>query len=452
MKKVLKIMNLILLAMSGFAVVCFLALPTISLKAGIKLSKEQITEMIPSEAGEDGMDIASMIPEEGINLDIGIKVPAKLALKSLTTDVSEILQEEVIAPNVENIVDNLENLIVPVGSTLLKTVIGQAYRATYEEGFRALLQAQPEDNRDPRSASDLREAAGLTQAYCMNQAESVMTVLKGTDPTVTKANDAFFNELVLGVTKFNSAHLSWQGVEYQAEVPGNEQKAELKETVKKLFDESLKMVKENGEDLYPLDIAIKSMLVLALRQANQSGEGGGEAAIPEGETAADRANMLKPYLTEMLSEKLPIDQAEELTKYMNYVAYGLFVFAGFWALLFIFTLLRTLLAKKKVWTKTGPIFWILGLVQIVIGVGLTVAVSVALKNPSVLAQLPAESRDLMNGISLTIKTCAFYPSIFILIMIPYMIAYAVVKHKYKRELKAEAEQPVKEEVPPTQAE
>lgn len=36
-------------------------------------------------------------------------------------------------------------------------------------------------------------------------------------------------------------------------------------------------------------------------------------------------------------------------------------------------------------------------------------------------------------------------------MIPYMIAYAVVKHKYKKELKAEVAEPVKEELPPTQA-
>ena len=424
MKKVIKIMNLIILAFSGFAIVCFLLFPTLSIKAGVKLTKEQIVNVIPEEE-RGSAEIDEVIPEEGIDLDINVKIPSKVPLKALSgNDVSELITEEVVKPNVENLVKNVENLITPIGTAIIKVTVFQAYVQTYETAMNGLKQ-----EGDSRDATALRNAGGLNDNYCMNQAENVMTALKAEGATVANLQNVFVTSVDNATNTFNAAHVTYGNLVYQIPPSSEESKAELRETVVKVFgDEALGMIKPDGVHLYSLDITLKALAVKMIRQAN-------EEAQPEGETAEQRAALLNEEITKMLTSKLPLDQAEQITNIMKYVAFGLLGFAGIWALLFLYTLLRTLIAKKKCWTFTGPIFWILGLVQIVIGVGLTVLVAAALKNPTVISQLPAESRDLLAGITLSMKTCAFFPSIILLVMIPYQIAYFVCKHKYKKELR-----------------
>ena len=131
---------------------------------------------------------------------------------------------------------------------------------------------------------------------------------------------------------------------------------------------------------------------------------------------------------------IPAGSYSTIAMIMKITFFSLVAFVAIWALFLVFTLLRTFIARVKIWTLTGPIFWILGLVQIILGVVLTGIISLALSS-NILSSMggapTSEASDVINNLKITITTATFVPSIILLIMIPAMIVYAVLVHKYK---------------------
>ena len=110
---------------------------------------------------------------------------------------------------------------------------------------------------------------------------------------------------------------------------------------------------------------------------------------------------------------------------------GLFVFAGMWMLLFVITLIKTF--TKKPWTFFGPWFWLIGPIQIALGVGLTIAGKFVL--PRIKINLPGF--PIKNAI-LAPRTYALIPSLLFILMFVLAIAYAVIRGIAKRQAKKEA--------------
>ena len=110
---------------------------------------------------------------------------------------------------------------------------------------------------------------------------------------------------------------------------------------------------------------------------------------------------------------------------------GMFVFAAIWAFLFIWTLIKTF--TKKPWTFFGPFFWIIGLLQVVLGLGLTVAGKFILPKYFHIASLNLP----INSVLIAPRTYALIPSMLYLGCIVLAIVYLVFKVPAKQEYKME---------------
>lgn len=166
---------------------------------------------------------------------------------------------------------------------------------------------------------------------------------------------------------------------------------------------------------------------------------------------------LTKYLKEQLtgkvsSDKLAQQSGEELPEYgdrliklfvynqmpdmvykvISYVALGcfigMFVFAGIWLLLLVITLIRTF--TKKPWTIFGFWFWLVGSLQLVLGLGLTILGKFILPKIDISSlKLPLQSAVLAP------RTCVLIPSIIFIGMIVFAIVYAIIKSGARTEIR-----------------
>jgi hypothetical protein len=100
---------------------------------------------------------------------------------------------------------------------------------------------------------------------------------------------------------------------------------------------------------------------------------------------------------------------------------GIFLFTAIWLFLFGWTLFKTFFSKKP-YSFFGPIFWLIGSLQIVLGLGLTIFGKYIF--PTIkfnMGQIPLKS------IVFAPRTFALVPSILFLVTIPLAIGYLVVK-------------------------
>ena len=419
------------------AVITLLVMPTVRINVGYSMTADQIAQAFPSEGEEgegsdSGIDFKEMLGDEGISLDLSLSVDSKLLFNSLTGDPQTVIEENFVEPNVKNIAASLKKPLGNIGQGMLKYMVTAFYTKTYESAIDSL-----KSDSETRTTKEIRIAGGIDDDYLKGESEDVMTELNKNTATVTSLSNVMFNSLLNGTKKFNNAKVG-----YTIPEMGEDQRGKVKDTVKEMLD-GLGMVKEDGESLYPINIVMDAMIVGVFRESSKT-------EAPENETIEQKAAALDKELATFIKGMIPSESYSTLAMVLKIVLIVLLVFVGIWGLLFIYTLLRTLLAKKKVWTMTGPIFWILGLLQIILGIGLTAAVSV-LMNSGVLNSIIGnsagssggeEAASMMAGLKLSIMTSMFIPSIILLIMIPFMIVYAVMKHKYKRELKAAAQAPI----------
>lgn len=407
------------MAMAGVAMFCLLTMPTISMDAAYRMTPEQMAESFP-ESEETEIDIKSVIGEEGIDLQLKLEITPELLFAAVNGDPNVVIEENFIEPNVANIVPLLKKPFEIIGKELIKVT----FRVYYSGVFNAQIDAvKPEE--DTRTTEEIAEAGGLTVNYIDSLSETTFQALNNDGSTLTSVNEVIFTSIKEGDQKFNDA-----GTGLTLPIPEDSSKDDYKEATKGILS-SVNMVKEDGESIYPVSIVMNAMLVDFFRAAN-------EQEAPEGETIEQKAQQLDTIIHDFIKNMLPSESYEAIAMVLKVLLVVIFIFVATWAVFFLYTFFRTILAREKVWTFTGPIFWILGIIQIVLGVALTGIVGTMMSGKGLSMMMGGDetSEAILSGLKVSIKTCTFIPSIILLILIPLLIVYAVVKHKYKKQLKA----------------
>ena len=112
---------------------------------------------------------------------------------------------------------------------------------------------------------------------------------------------------------------------------------------------------------------------------------------------------------------------------------GLFVFTAIWGFVLVITLIKTL--TKKPWTFFGPIFWAVGSLQLVLGLGLTIF------GKFIIPKFNISKLNLpLSHIILAPRTYVLVPSILFLVLSLIWVAYFVLKIIAKKQYKQEEAQ------------
>ena len=436
MKLIIRIFNIVFMAISAAAIILLFAAPAINVGVNYKVTAEQIETIFKqtsSSADEDtkkiieSIDIPEALGGESIDVGLSLRLTSKALARSVNGDYKTVIDEEFVDPNVQGLIDSLTDPL----HKIVKGVIKQLLPSILIEELDKLI----EENKgeETRSAAELREFAGLNNAYFKQLSEILFNALDRDDATVDSLSTVLFDELSAAVNKLRDADLGFEMPEIDSTY-----KSSLTATLESVLDE-IGLLKEDGEHIYSLNVIIDGTIVNLIEQS-KSESGSGSAS---GETMEEKAARLEPVLSDLIKSFLTEDVYNTIGKVLAIIFFVLIGFAAIWAFLFIYTLFRTIFASKKFYTFTGPLFWIAGVIQLVLGVGITIATSIIL-NGNYLSQMGGEAAEFAKNLSISIITSFFVPSIFVLLMFPLSITYGVFKHKYKKQLKAErlaAEQP-----------
>lgn len=390
MKIVIKILNLVYLAIAAVAITCFLTKPYIDIDGGYKLQPSQITQMV-KDSGKNDIDveeIKEIVGETSIDVKVKAKVEVKYVLKF--TD-KEGLKNSIAVPLEDTKVD-VQNQIEPILKKVVKkTAVNITKKVVREAIENKILELRPGSD-----AKLIMDTAGLTDNYFETFASDVFQyVEESTDITVS---DVMTNKVAGKMVEVTT------------------------------------MLKENGGMGEITDVS------LIANQMTEKIETEMKAKFLENDFC-DETYKIRPIyqkINEKVKEKLDTTVDEFSTSFSKYSLYyfiALMVFIAPWLALAIISIIR-IIRRKKCWVKSWYVF-AFAAVQLLSGIVLTIAATKFL--PKVAGVLPLEDfKEVLGSLSFsTLVTSSFIPSILYLALIPFTIVYMIVAHRTKKNYKNE---------------
>ena len=418
MKTIIRIFNIVFVAISALAIVLLVALPTVSVNVSYPITAAQLTKVVPENETTKDINFEEALGGEKIVIGLSLSVTPSALGAAVSGNSKEVIDKEFIDPNINNVTNTLRDPIHRVAKGVAKQLLVKVLIQQFEDIIN--------DNKgeDSRTAAQIRNASGLDDNYFKGFTEDLFVTIDKPNATVSGAVDVMFDKLSDAVNKIS--HES-SGIE----IPNidSSYKSSLQSSLVTVLDDA-NLLKEDGETLYSFDIIIDALLVDILRQSkNEVGK--------EGETMEEKAAELQPTLAKLIKGVFSEDMYNTMALVLKVMLIVLIVLIVIWAFFLVFTLLKTILGRKKMWTFTGPHFWIAGVIQLVLGVGITIATSILLSGDNLSRIMPEGMSNPLSGISASLVTCCFIPSILVIIMIPLTIVYTVFKHKVKVDYKKE---------------
>ena len=434
MKIVVKIFNVIYLVFAAVAITCFCTQPYISIHGGYNLKGEQIAQVLPPEIEQylTKEEVKTIIDAREVKVNLNLEVPAKLVFSFNDKAATEETIQGMIDKTVNDTVTELQPTIHDLAEAIAKKTASKLIFSAIEDYVDMFKKPELTD-----TGAVLVEA-GIDEGYITNFTDEVYTKLTDDGATMQNIENVVSAHAEDVVDKLvNSGAIEPEDAEAM--------KQQMDEELSKNLEESFKEYGICDEDgnITDIDAAINTLLISLLDSMIKEGdEEGGE---PETKAFVLRASEqdVEDTQTELTKRiRTLINQYVDQFGLPQYVSnYGLYILIVTlflmlpWALLGIVAFIR-ILRPKKCWIKPWFVF-VFASIQLLLGVVLTLATSFFLPNIINLLPLGGEFVDVLNSLSIVIKTSSFIPSIFYLIMIPMGIVYAVFRHKVKKQYKAD---------------
>ena len=407
MKLVLRIFNIVIMVICLVAGVFLFTTPTISFNSNIAVNVSQLSGFVPtSETYGADINIPELLGTDTIHVGLSFKVNLGDATKFLKKD-KETVNQKLIGPGMDSVVQTLhEPLDLIVDYTVrgvMKSIIKQTITGFVEE-------AKNQYGASDYSTQDIMDEVGMTDTYFTNFSNALYDASNIDGTTIGAVSEVLYDQIDEALAMAEDS-----GVVDTSSF-GADRKDEIKATLYNGYKE-IKLVRED-QTLKPIgDIAyiyLTDFIVadLAHDVAPQILE------QKVGESFSDYSDRM---LKEFVFARLPAITYDIISYVVLGLFIGLFAFAAIWLVLFVLTLIKTF-SKEKPWTIFGFWFWLIGPLQIVLGLAITIAGKFILPRfDMAMTGLP------ISKIIIALRTYALVPSILFIAMIPLGIAYAVIK-------------------------
>lgn len=423
-KLIIKIFNCVIMAISAVATIFLFASPSLSFNSRIDVDVKKFSEFVPKTEYSENIDIAYLLGTETISVGLKFKISAGDLSKTTKGD-KERINELFINENVDNIVDELHTPVELITDFTIRSVMESMIEAEITKYVDQARQDFEEKHPTyPKTTTeDIMSSASLNTAYFHNFALALYDASNADDASFTKVNDVLFQQIDEALNKAKKSGAKIDNTSF------NESKKDtIKESLKTIYGQ-LNLVKEDNEHLEKISQISYVYLTKFVKERLSSKEGFDTTILEQksGEELRDYSDRL---LGELVRNEMP-DVFYQVIKYVSIGLFvGLFLFTLTWVGLLLFTAYRTFLSKKT-WTIFGPLFWLSGLLQLVLGFGITYAFKVVIPTKLDIASLNLP----ISNVLLAPRTYALVPSILFMVCIVLGIAYLVLKILFKKPLK-----------------
>lgn len=450
MKSVVRIFNLIIMAVSGLAAALLFINSTLTFNSRISFDNEFINNYFstvverinqPTQSETDPVLKEPFINEINVTKILGtdhvnLKVQFDLSFGEINTLMGkldkELVNQELLDKNLSSIFADLHEAV----NILTEYTARTALRSVAKKEIYKQVRKSLEDTGYPSTATDIMDEVGMNDNYFRGFAKTLYDAANIPDnPSTAKEDDGCsVNKFVQTIKSQledvlgEADKITGGKVNKEAMLNNPDLDNELRNGFISVIT-AADLIQSDGETFVKMEKAAYVFLAKILKEQLSSTVSPGELEPQAGESREAYAERLsKLYAHSMLPDVF--------YTIIGYSSLGLFigviVFAVIWLVLIVITLIRTF-SSKKPWTIFGPWFWIVGSLQVVLGLALTIFCKFYL--PSMSFMQRALEGSPIKSIAVAPRTSMLIPSMIFLGMIVFAIVYTIIAHPVKKEYK-----------------
>ena len=450
MKTVIRIFNFLIIGIAGAAIALLFLTSTLTFNSRISIDNEFIsnyfstvvekvnqptqseTDPVLKEPFINEINVTKVLGTDHVNLKIQFDLDFGEVNSLMGKQDKDLINQELIDKNVATIFADVHEAV----NILTEYTARTALRSVAKKEIYKQVKKSLEDTGYPSSATDIMDEVGMNDNYFRGFAKTLYDAANTSDDPHPADPDSGCS-----VTTFvQTIKQQLEDVLDEAEqITGGQVNKEamlnnpnLENDLRNGFISVITaadLVQEDGETFVKMEKAAYVFLAKILKEQLSSSTPASELEPLAGETREAYAERLsKMYAHSMLPDVF--------YTVIGYTSLGLFIgilaFAAIWAILIIITLVRTFSIKKP-WTIFGPWFWIIGSLQVVLGLALTIFCKFYL--PSMSFVQSALAGTPIKSLALAPRTAVLIPSMIFLGTIVFAIVYTILAHPVKKEYK-----------------
>ena len=421
MKLVLRVLNIVIMALAVTASVFLFASPAFTFNSRICLNIDSFSQFVPENDFSRDLNFVDLLGTDEIQVRLKFNLSAGGVSKIMNGD-REIINNEFVSSNVEEIVDILDEPVKLITELTIRNFLFTVIKDQItSEVDKARQQAIDSGLTVTSTTQEIMDEVGIDDAYFNDFTYAMYSAADIEGATTDSVGDVLFEQIDTALAKAEESGM----------VDTSSFSEETKTSINSYFVNvmhDMNLIEADGTTLKPISLIsyiymtdfIKDQLVGKVTTAElerQTGE-----TIP---TYGRR--LLSLYVLSMMP-----DLVYQIIGYVSLGLFiGLFVFAAVWGLLFVITLLKTL--TKKPWTFFGFWFWPIGALQLLLGLGLTVFGKFLLPSFNILSMVPVELP--IKSIVIAPRTYALAPSLIFIataaVAVVYAICAKIAKSQYR---------------------
>jgi hypothetical protein len=450
MKSVIRIFNLIIMAVSGLAAALLFINSTLTFNSRISFDNAFINNFFstivdkinqPTQSETDPVLKEPFVNEINVTKILGtdhvnLKVQFDLSFSEINTLMGkldkELVNQELLDKNLSSIFADLHEAV----NILTEYTARTALRSVAKKEIYKQVRKSLEDTGYPSTATDIMDEVGMNDNYFRGFAKTLYDAANIPDnPSTAKEDDGCsVNKFVQTIKSqledvLDEADEITNGhVNKEAMLNNPDLDNELRNGFISVIT-AADLIQSDGETFVKMEKAAYVFLAKILKEQLSGTVSPDELEPQVGESREAYAERLsKLYAHNMLP-----DVFYTITGYSSLGLFiGVIVFAAIWIILIVITLIRTF-SSKKPWTIFGPWFWIVGSLQVVLGLALTIFCKFYL--PSMSFMQRALEGSPIKSIAVAPRTSMLIPSMIFLGMIVFAIVYTIIAHPVKKEYK-----------------
>lgn len=424
---IIKIFNCVIIAISAVATVFLFASPSLSFNSRIDVNVEKLSEFIPKNDYSDEIKIVDSLGTDTISVSLKFKIHAGDVSKIMKNDRNRI-NEVLIDNNIKNIADELYEPVRLITEHSVLSVIESVSKKEITKQVEDARDKYKESHPDTDVSTDsLMAMLKLTPEKFKAFATNLYETSNSNDATITAVNNVLIGQIDEVMVRANklgdSSKMDTSSYSENA-------KNQIKENVTKVYTQ-LNLFKEDNIHLEKISDVAFIYLTSFIKKDLIEKKGTSESLLSRGanETIEDYTDRL---LGIYVDEQMPDVFYKAVRGVGVGLFIGLFIFTLTWVGLAVVTILRTFVTKKT-WTFFGPWFWLVGILQVILGFVLTYVGKVTLANKFDISQFNLP----ISKVLVAPRTYALVPSILFCVCVGLAIAYTVLKILFKKKLKEE---------------
>ena len=392
------------MAISLAAAVLLFAMPSFSFNSNIALDVQKLSDFVPKTQYTNDLKVVDALGTDEIQVAIKFSLNLGGVTKAMGGN-RDVINDNVVSNNVNGIVNTLHEPVDLITDYSIRTML----KSTIKDEVTKQIDAAKIGSGS--TAQEIMEESNIDDKYFTNFAFELYNATNEDGATTESVGNVLYWQIDEAINRAQKSGQPIDATKYKDKL------SDISNNLTKVLSD-LKLVKEDGTLVKLSEVSYFYLSNYLRDELVKKGQDAAPLAQKSDET-------LPTYTDRLITTYVLTQMPDAFYKTVSGICVGLFIgiflFTAIWLFLFGWTLFKTFFSKKP-YSFFGPIFWLIGSLQIVLGLGLTIFGKYIF--PTIkfnMGQIPLKS------IVFAPRTFALVPSILFLVTIPLAIGYLVVK-------------------------